>query len=796
MNAPELLVPMDRRETKSRVSLVFAALITATFAVFWSVMHHGLVNYDDPQYITENEHVRSGLTWANLVWSLGTGYASNWHPLTWVSHMIDVQLFGLRFGWHHLINLLLHVANVLLVFLFLRRTTGALHKSAFATSLFAIHPLHVESVAWLAERKDLLSGFFFLLALLAYAGYARTDNRQSSSDIRAVAATRSCNKTMPDRRSHLRKTGCYVLALLCFALGLMSKPMIVTLPFVLLLLDLWPLQRFSFRISPAPPHPPLGFLLLEKIPFLLLTAGSCAMTVIAQGTGGAVNSLDQLPFRLRLANAVVSYFSYLQQTFYPIGLSVFYPFRADYSGLEILSALGCLLIISAWAIKQAQRNPFWLVGWLWYLGMLVPVIGLVQVGTQARADRYTYLPLLGVFIGVSWGLGTMGFVSRKKQVAACFAASVGLLVLAGLAQKQVSYWQSTQTLFEHADKVTSRNYVAAANLATEELNRGNYGLANQLFNRALEYSTNCGPAATMKYHYGVALQLQGRGLEALPYLEQSAVPAHFAAERNYRLGISLLEAGRVADAESALNRALGAKPESPEYQLGQAALLFQQGRTQDAEAQFRSVLAKHPDSDRAHRTFADFLLTLKRPAEASAEYGHAVELQPTNAALRRLYASALSQSGKAGEATQQLEAAIRLDPLNAAAEFELGELLDRPGSGAQAVPHYARALEIEPAMVSALNNLAWILATSKDPALRNGQRAVGLAEQACKLTDWKSPPLLGTLAAAYAETGCFEKAITLAQRAKEEAASIGLDAVVKRNEELLPLYRSGKPVRE
>ena len=401
------------------VLVVCSLLLLAVALVFGQTLRFDFVNYDDNDYVYGNPHVAHGLTARGMTWAFATGHASNWHPLTWLSHMVDCQLYGLKWpGGHHLTNVLLHAASTIILFLVLREMTGQLWPSAFVAALFAIHPLHVESVAWVAERKDVLSGLFFMLTLAAYVRYAR---RPFS-------------------------LGRYLLVAALFALGLMAKPMLVTLPFVLLLLDYWPLGRFSPRIavdgrtengrgrlSIAMP------LLLEKLPLLSLAAISCVVTVWAQR--GAVSSLDVVPFSSRVANAAISYTAYLGQLFHPIGLAVFYPHPKNNVPIgEVFGAFLLMAGIFAAVIASRRKCPYLLVGWLWYVGTLVPVIGLMQVGAQARADRYTYLTQIGLYIAIAWGVSQLSSVWPHRRWVCGATSALVMVLLAICAWGQASYW--------------------------------------------------------------------------------------------------------------------------------------------------------------------------------------------------------------------------------------------------------------------------------------------------------------------------------------------------------------------
>ena len=443
----------------SRPRIVCALLALVTLLVYLPVRHHAFVDYDDLDYVTENPMVQAGLTWSGFQWAFTTLDASNWHPLTWLSHTVDCQLFGLNAGGHHLVSVLFHATNAVLLLLLLWRLTGAFWQSAFIAALFAWHPLHVESVAWVAERKDVLSTFFGLLTLMAYVRYAQ---RRAKVD--------------------------YLLALFFFACGLMSKPMLVTLPFVFLLLDYWPLRRvtgngwqvtgdkkpvgkLSTRNSSAsafgcgataPKRSEGGQLstILEKWPFFALAAASCVVTFVAQQRGEAVAPLEKYPLSSRIENAAVAYVKYLFNSVYPVNLAVIYPLPKEIPWVQVVGAMMVLAVIS-WVIWRARRQrPYLLTGWLWYLGMLVPVVGLVQVGLQSMADRYTYLPLIGVFIGVVFGLGDL---AKKLRLKSTVLILVAVFVLAGClfaTARQLRFWRDGETLFERALAVTKDNPIA------------------------------------------------------------------------------------------------------------------------------------------------------------------------------------------------------------------------------------------------------------------------------------------------------------------------------------------------
>jgi protein O-mannosyl-transferase len=485
---------------RGRTILVVLALAALTVAVYAPVGHFDFVQLDDPAYVTENPNVLGGLTLEGLSWAFTTGHAANWHPVTWLSHMLDVQLFGVAAGAHHLTSLALHAANTLLLFGLLVLLTGALWRSALVAALFAVHPLHVESVAWVAERKDVLSTFFMLLTLWAYAGFVRHVGPAATAG--GATAGRS-------RRVY------YALMLVVFALGLMAKPMLVTLPFVLLLLDVWPLER----LNPAWPR------VREKLPLFVMAAASSIVTFVVQQRGGAVTPFEVHPFSLRLQNAVVSVVAYLRDALWPAGLTVLYSFPSAVPPEQVAISLAVLAVVSLAAYRLARREPYLLVGWLWYLGTLVPVAGLVQVGVQARADRYTYVPLIGVFIMVAWGLAALvGRRPRLRMVVS--AAAIGAIVgCAVTARVQAGYWTDSVALWTRATMITLHVDEFEAHMSL-----------------------------------GTALGNQGRVDEAREHFAEAARLRPESDAAHCSLGIALARSGRLTDAVRELNEALRLNP--------------------------------------------------------------------------------------------------------------------------------------------------------------------------------------------------------------------------------------------
>jgi len=543
------------KKTNAAVAFVLAAV---TLTLYLPILQHGFVNYDDPDYVTGNVHVQAGLTWSGIVWAFKSGfpftgihYAANWHPLTWISHMLDCQLFGLKHpGGHHLTSLLLHTANSVLLFFLLNQLTGARWRSAFVAALFAWHPLHVESVAWVSERKDVLSAFFWMLALMAYAQFVRESKIRSPK-----------SKVF------------YVLALLLFACGLMSKPMVVTLPFVLLLLDFWPLGRIQdseFKLHN------LLRLLLEKLPFFALTAASCIITFMVQQ--GALWSTVSLPFSFRLANALMSYVRYISKMFWPTDLALIYPYPHHWPLAGVIALAVLLVMWSVLFLCWAKRFPYLVVGWFWYLGTLVPAIGLVQVGVQSMADRYTYLPSIGVFIAVVWGFNDLLKSFPQKTKIAAVAGSLALVGCLVLTSIQLSYWRNSVILFWHTVRVTTDNYAA-----------------DDCLGKALE---DTGLVSTPAQLYAEAVRIE---------------PDYPMGQ--FDLGMIQVQQGKPNEASNHLAIAVQLVPRNPVMQFDFGVFLSQHGQPAKAIAHFKAALADKPDFPEARQQLE--LLETNAPANHS-----------------------------------------------------------------------------------------------------------------------------------------------------------------------------------
>jgi len=551
---------------------LFLVLITLT--CYWQIKNHDFINYDDDVYVTENHNVQNGLTFESLSWAFTTNHGSNWHPLTWVSHMLDIELFGEKAGRHHLVNVLFHTANSLLLFFIIRRMTGAVWQSAFIAALFALHPLHVESVAWVAERKDVLSTFFWMLTIWAYVRYVERP-----------------------------WAGRYLPVVGFFVLGLMSKPMLVTLPFVLLLLDYWPLGRFQFG------QPGIRRLVFEKVPLFSLSLASCVATYIAQHSGGAVISLTAYSLGVRIANALVVYTAYVGKMIWPSNMAVLYPFQPAIPLWKIAVAFLLLLAISWAAVKNIKKRPFFAVGWLWYLGTLVPVIGLVQVGLQSMADRYTYVPLIGLFIIISWGASEITAQWRyRHEILGAVSAGI-ILVLTSVTWFQIQYWDNSISLFERAIRVTQNNYVAHNNLGNSLEKLGRSDEAIGYFTKALKINPGYSEAHS---NMGISLLSKGRLHEAIHHFSKALGINPFYAGAHNNLGVALTKLGRTEEAIRHYAEALRLKTDNAAAHYNLGVTLINQGRTEEAIKHLSEAIRINPDFVKARSALKTALLIQKR----------------------------------------------------------------------------------------------------------------------------------------------------------------------------------------
>jgi tetratricopeptide (TPR) repeat protein len=668
-------------------------LAAVTMAVYWPAIHCGFINYDDPQYVTLNRHVRQGLTPSGLRWALGTGLTANWHPVTWLSHMIDAEVFGLNPAGHHLVSVLFHAANAVLLFILLRALTGAQWRSAFVAALFALHPLHVESVAWIAERKDVLSTFFGLLSLVAYTGYAQgggggrraaVGGRQSDVGCRRAEDGDQVRPPTSDLRSPTSdlRLPTYGLSLLFFALGLMSKPMLVTWPFVMLLLDYWPLgrgKRGEERDEKAESfgtthHSPLTSLILEKLPFFIVSIVFCVVTFLVQKHSGAVLSLAKIPLGMRIENMFVSYARYLEKLLWPADLAVVYPYPAEWPlGWVIFSAILVVgLCVAGWWL--GRRWPFIRTGWFWFFGTLIPVIGLVQVGNQSMADRYTYVPSIGVFILLVWGVCALFGLpdENRRGIVEAFptgngsarrvAIAGGIVILGACAARtwdQLSYWQDSETLFRHTVAVTRNNGLAYDNLGFSLFEKGRLEEAMACYHVALEIHPK---DAIAQDGIGCCFFNGGRIDDAIAWFQRSLATGANPSTTLFNLGSALAQRQRYSEAIHYFTASLQSDPENSDAQDSLGNVLFRQNRYAEAMDCYRAAMRIAPDHANAHRDMGRALYQQGRFEEALQEYHIAERLAPNDADSHLAMGIVLARLGHNGEAVAQLQEVLKLRP--------------------------------------------------------------------------------------------------------------------------------------
>jgi Flp pilus assembly protein TadD len=577
--------------------LILLGLAIVTFGIYAQLIGHRFITLDDPAYIQENPMVNRGVTLAGLAWAFTTFHAGNWHPLTWIAHMIDSQLFGMFAGGHLLVNALIHAANTLLVFWFLLRTTHARWSSALVAALFALHPLHVESVAWAAERKDTLSTFFGLLSLIAYVRYAEAPS--------------------------IRR---YAWVAIMLALGLMAKPMLVTWPFVMLLLDYWPLRRFNFT-SRREVATKLWPLVREKLPLFALVAASAVVTSVAQSHGGGVRTFTEFPVALRFSNALVSYAKYVLLAFWPNDLAVYYPFPdAGIPAWQIIGAVLLLIGITAFCLFQRKIRPYLIVGWLWFLGTLVPVIGLVQVGAQTMADRYFYIPSIGLFIAIVFGLADIAQMRRVAPWLSAAIANVVLLVLATLTNAQIHLWSDSFTLFNHALTVAPPSVAAENSLGYAMQRSGRLDEAAAHYEKALQIR----PDDCMSLLYiGVVRFYQGRAPEAIGYAQAAIRSQPDSAKAHNLLGMALAKQNRNEAALDEVRRAAELAPKDADIRNDLGLALARLGRIPEAIDEFHETVRLNPNNAApAHANLGWALLASGKPRESIPEFEAALQLDP------------------------------------------------------------------------------------------------------------------------------------------------------------------------
>ena len=721
---PDVPVGAFLKSSDFRKSLaVCGVLIVLIFAVFGQSVRHGFAGVDDDENIILASRVTEGISIQSVLWAMSHTQMLRWTPLATISRQMDCQLHGLWAGGHHLTSLLLHICASIALFFALRSLTGGFWRSAFVASLFAIHPLHVEPVAWLSARGEVLAGLFFMLTLWAYAAYAR--------------------------QPHSR--GRYALVLLSFILGLLSKPVLVTLPLILLLLDYWPLGRLKKQSD-------LSGLLREKVPLFLLSLLVGLVTIVAER--GAENQWNP-PLFLRLENAVMACAVYIKKMLWPTGLAAYYSVPVDGWPVwqVILSLLFAVLLLTA-IVMVRERKPYLTIGWLWYFVMLTPVLGIIPLGeSHAYADRHTYLPMIGPCLAMTWLFSDWAEGSRISRRLLVAFGCVLLAALLLLANSQVAFWKDNITNWKHVAESTYANDYVHNNLGNAYLDAGRLEEASAEFYKALEINPNNTLALVSM---GRVLSLQGRSNEAEAICRRALVINPRDANACNNLGNALLDLGRSAEAEEAYREAVKLRPDeaSARYNLGNA--LFIEGKSGEAIVEYRQALRINPSHSKAHHTLADALL----------------------------------KSGRAAEALLEYREGLKINPADAGAWHNLGKLLYQQGSREEGIRDLKKAHRLEPGRMETLNDLAWMLSTAPDDSLRDGRKSQELALQAENASGGADPAILDTLAAAYAETGDYSKALETAGKALALAKQQGNKTIVASLGEEISLYKAGKPCRD
>ena len=623
---------------------IYAALLLVTTVVYAPVAGFDFVRFDDPDYVTHNDHVRAGLTWQGVRWAFTTGHVANWHPLTWLSHMLDVELLGVNAGAHHVVNVVFHAANTLLLFVALQRMTGAVGRSAVVAALFAVHPLHVESVAWVSERKDVLSTLFWMLTLIAYARYV-------------------------ERPGVLR----YAAVVASFAFGLLSKPMVVTLPFVLLLLDVWPLGRLALwrdgRLTHTGDRGVTALRLVkEKLPLFGLAVLSAAITVAVQRRWGAVGGLAQYPLATRAANALVSYVAYLAKLVWPYDLAAFYPYRSTLSVPQALAAGVLLVVLTLVAVRASRARAYALVGWLWFVGTLLPVIGLVQAGLQSMADRYTYVPAIGIFVVGAWGGTELAARWTRGRALPAIVAGLVVVAYAVVARVQVPVWKDSVTLWQRAVDATTDNAYASYNL-------------------------------------GVVLVQSGRLDEGIARFHEALRIQPDYADVRIDLANALRARGSLDGAIEQFAAVVRLRPAYADARVAYADVLRDRGHAAQALTQYREALALDSTLATAHNEIGNLLTSAGRFDDAMAEYAAAVRIDPRFAESRNNLGGALVRAGRTEDGLVQFRAALRLAPGDPTFNYNAALAYERLGRTSEAIERLRAALQTDPRHAPSLRAL-------------------------------------------------------------------------------------------
>jgi tetratricopeptide (TPR) repeat protein len=755
-----------RFSQKQIILLISAALVITTLIAYEPIRHNGFVNYDDNKYITENPSITGGLSWQSLGQAFTQPHFFMWHPLTTISHMLDYQLFGLNPLGHHLISLLIHIVNTLLLFWILKNTTGTIWASAFVAAVFALHPIQVESVAWAAERKTVLSGLFWMLTMAAYIHYAKRPG-----------------------------AGRYFLVLLMFGLCIMTKPTVVALPLALLLLDYWPLDRIRWgqQAKTKSNQKSAGWLIAEKIPLLAMSAFLAVITYITQKSGGVIETLGTIPLNYRIANMFLSYIAYIGKMLWPSGLAICYPHQlATLSSAPVVMCAMLFIALTVLSIYTGRRKKYAAVGWLWYVGTLVPMIGLVQAGEQAMANRYMYISMLGLLIIITCAANDFIAGRLRLKIVAAILAMVLLSVLIILTRIQVGHWQNSITLYDYALKVTQNNALVENNYGiTLLIEEGRLNEAEQHFKNAIRIRPTYEDA---RNNLGRVLLMQGKTDEAIACFNELLRQNENFTQAQYYLAMALGSQGKYNDAIKHFAMVPNSNPKYPDARYRMGLALMTTNRFNEAITCFYDSLRQNGDSADIHYNLAIALGTQKKYDEAIEHLSKVLQLNPMYPGAHNKIGLALQSAGRLDEAIKYLNEGLKInrDPETYA---NLGSAYIQAGRYDLAVENLTKALELKPYRIDVLNKLAWLYAVVDDTSIHNVQKAVEFAQRGCELTGYKDPVLLDTLAIAYAAAGRFDEAKATAEKALNIAKETGRDKLVVAIQERLTLYEAGQPYR-
>jgi protein O-mannosyl-transferase len=660
-------------ESSSKI-LIVAFLLISILAVYYQIKNFEFIYYDDPKYVRDNPMVKLGITLDSIRWAFSSiGYASNWHPITWLSHMLDVEFYGLNSGMHHLTNVIFHIADTLLLFFLFYRLTGEKWKCAAVAALFALHPLHVESVAWIAERKDVLSTFFWILTIWSYVWYV-------------------------ERRGMRR----YLIVMILFVLGLMAKPMLVTLPFTLLLLDFWPINRQELARPDGDVSPQstmnimagihwtgVGSLIWEKMPLLILASISSIITYVAQSRGGALSSLDILPISSRIANVAIAYCTYLWRMIWPFNLAVFYPYPRMFNPLIVVGSLFLLVLATLLTFKYTKRFPFLIMGWLWYLGTLVPVIGIVQVGYQSMADRYTYIPFMGIFVTLVWGISSLFRQWRIGRYVLAVSFIAIIPVLMWVTWVQAGYWKDSTTLFSHALDVTRDNYLAHTNLSAALLEKGDIRGTIYHSSEALRIKPDYVPAHC---NLGLGLMNQGKYQEAIEHFRQSIQINPYYINAYYGLGGSLYKLGKLDEAITQFQEVLRLDPQHAGAQKGLELAFMKQTKIDGAIAQMKEALKVDPKSAVLNYRLAELYMIKGNTKDAIDRYEKSLLSNPDLIQALNTLAVLYAQCGEYENSLSSLQKIVRLKPNDPDVYYNMACIYSKQGRKDEAIISLKQAI--------------------------------------------------------------------------------------------------------